>query len=926
MIRSANKLTFTTVVAWGTIMLSTGITACHKTESPEELITDAQQYQQKGDNKAAIIQLKNALLQNPNNADARFLLGTIYSDTGDPISAEKELRKALSLGMNPGKVLPALGITLLAQGKYQNLLDDTQQESGKNAPDILTLRGDAYYALGKSDEAKASFEAALKTKDDYANALIGLARYSLSQKNVDDANRFSEEAVTKNPKDAEAWMFKGDLLKAQQKTDLARAAYTQALAIKPNHVAAHIKRAYIEIETGGFDAAKADVDAARKVSPNNLTVVYTQALLDFTQGKNAAALESLQKILRVAPDHMATILMAGAVEYNLGSTQQAEQHLRKYLEKNPDNLYARKLLTTVLLKNGDSPDALAILAPALKDPKQDAQLFALAGQSYMQSRDFGKASEYFEQASALAPQVATLHTSLGMSKLAQGDDTDAVSEMELATTLDAKSPKAGITLIMTELRLKQYDKALAAGQDLVKKQPNNPVVFNLMGAVYMAKGDMVNARASFEKSIALQPTYFPSVNNLAQLDLREKKPDAAKKRYESVLEKDKKNTDAMNALAGMALRQGHPEEATVWLEKANSENPDAVGPAIQLTAQYLRTGQKQKALILARKFQTANPTNADLLDLLARTQLANDDQAGALDTYSKLANVVPNSAMAQLRLASVHTLMKNNEAAAEDLKKALSLQPDFVPAELAQAQLDVQNGNIDHALTIAHQIQKQHEKAADGYILEGNLLTLQKKPAPALHAYEQAFAINKNPGLMIRMDSLLRQTGKKNDADLRMAQWQKEHPNDALTLMYLAENNIADKQYKIATEQLQSVLNILPQNAMALNDLAWVYQQEKDPRATATAEQALQLAADSPIIMDTLGWILIEQGNTSRGLPLLKKAATLAPTAMDIHYHLASGLAKSGDKVNARQELEQLLASGKNFPEEADARALLKQL
>ncbi|HSY29915.1 MAG TPA: tetratricopeptide repeat protein, partial [Burkholderiaceae bacterium] len=324
--------------------------------------------------------------------------------------------------------------------------------------------------------------------------------------------------------------------------------------------------------------------------------------------------------------------------------------------------------------------------------------------------------------------------------------------------------------------------------------------------------------------------------------------------------------------------------------------------------------------------QTANPTNADLLDLLARTQLANGDQAGALDTYSKLVNVIPNSAAAQLRLASVHTLMKNNEAASEDVKKALSLQPDFVPAELAQAQVDVQKGNIDQALAIARQIQKQHEKSADGYILEGNLLAQQKKPAPALHAYEQAFAINKSPGLMIRMDSLLRQTGRKNDADQRMALWQKEHPNDAVTLMYLAENNIVDKQYKIATEQLQSVLKIIPQNAMALNDLAWIYQQEKDPRATATAEQALQLAADSPVIMDTLGWILIEQGDTTRGLPLLKKAATLAPTAMDIHYHLASGLVKSGDKANARQELEQLLASGKKFPEEADARALLKQL
>jgi Flp pilus assembly protein TadD len=71
---------------------------------------------------------------------------------------------------------------------------------------------------------------------------------------------------------------------------------------------------------------------------------------------------------------------------------------------------------------------------------------------------------------------------------------------------------------------------------------------------------------------------------------------------------------------------------------------------------------------------------------------------------------------------------------------------------------------------------------------------------------------------------------------------------------------------------------------------------------------------------------LVEQGNTSRGLPLLKKAATLAPTESDIRYHLASGLVKSGDKASARQDLDQLLASGKKFADEAEARALLKQL
>jgi Flp pilus assembly protein TadD len=78
--------------------------------------------------------------------------------------------------------------------------------------------------------------------------------------------------------------------------------------------------------------------------------------------------------------------------------------------------------------------------------------------------------------------------------------------------------------------------------------------------------------------------------------------------------------------------------------------------------------------------------------------------------------------------------------------------------------------------------------------------------------------------------------------------------------------------------------------------------------------------------MDTLGWMLVEQGDTKRGLPLLQKAAAGAPALPEIRYHLAVGLSKSGDKAGARKELETLLAQNKPFAQLEEARSLLKTL
>ena len=138
--------------------------------------------------------------------------------------------------------------------------------------------------------------------------------------------------------------------------------------------------------------------------------------------------------------------------------------------------------------------------------------------------------------------------------------------------------------------------------------------------------------------------------------------------------------------------------------------------------------------------------------------------------------------------------------------------------------------------------------------------------------------------------------------------------------------HLEKQQYDTAIKQFQIVLEQSPNNPIVLNNLAWVYQQKKDPSAIDYAERAYKGSPDSPAILDTLGWILIEKGDTARAVSLLQKAVSLAPEAAEIRYHLAVGLQQSGDKSAARQELERLLASGKAFSKIDDAKKLLKDL
>lgn len=913
-------------VVLGAVLLSTGMIGCKRTQTTEELLADAKQYQQKGDHKAALIQLKNAVANNPENADARLQLGIEHLKTGDAVSAEKELSKAASLGAPADKIQPLLAETLLTQNKFQPLLDSVTEEKAKGSALLLARRGDAFLGLDDKDKALDSYKAALALDPNSGDALIGMARHAAMSGDMAGAQRFAAEASARAPNNAEVWMIVGNLARINGKSQDALAAYDKVLAIEPGHRSANVEKAMLHISGKDFNAAKADLDAARKHHPNDLTVTYTQALLDYNTGKNKEARDSLQKILKLAPQHLPSILLSGAVELNLGNTQQAEQLLSGYLTANPGNTYARKLLAQAMLKQGRAADAANVLAPALKDAGKDAQMLALAGQSYLQMREFGKASDYLEQASALAPGVADIRTSLGLSKLGKGEWNNAVEELQQAATLDPKSVNAGFALIQAELSHGEYDKALAAVQNLEKAQPDNPAVQNIKGQVYLSKNDAKNARAALEKAVSLQPTFIPAVASLARLDMIDKNPTAARQRFEAVLAKDKKNVEAMSALAAIEQSQGKTAEATTWLEKAQSENPDAIPPAITLGRQYLRLKQPEKAVALGRQMLVAHPSSPELLDLMGQAQLATKDPNGAVETFSKLAAVLPKSPAVQVRLAAAHAANKNESAAAQDLKRALSIDPNFTQAYVAQMDLAMRNNKPDEALEVARQVQKNMPKAATGYVLEGDLMLNQKKIAPALAAYEKGFALTNSPQILAKMSQIMASNGKAAEAEARLVKFHTAYPSNDMIAMLVADNYLAKGQFKPAIASLEAALKTNPSNPATLNNLAFAYQQENDPRALPTAEKAYKLAGQNPAIMDTLGWILAQKGDAARAADLLRKAVDGAPKAPEIRYHLAFALAKNGDKAGARREAEQALASDQPSAAKDKARDLLKQL
>jgi putative PEP-CTERM system TPR-repeat lipoprotein len=898
-------------------------------EKPESMLVSAKDYMAKNDNKAAVIQLKNALQNNPNLAEARFLLGKALLEGGDPIAAELELHKASELKHPADQVVPLLARAMLMQGQAKKITDDfakVQLTSPESKADFQATLGQAYLMMGKLDAAQAAFDGALIALPDYGPALIGQARIKAVSRDLPGALALLDSALEKSPKLYNAWQLKGDILSAQGDAKGASDAYRKALEIKPDFLSAHAALISRFLEAGKLDEAGKQLAAMKKIAPKHPQTSYLQAQLFYWQKNFKAAQESIQEHLKVIPDSMLGLQLAGAIEYELKSYAKTETYLLKALAKAPELGLARRILIASYLRSGQSAKALGALQPVLEKIEKDSNMLALAGEVFMQSGDAEKAGVYFSKAAALDPENTGKRTSVALSHLAKGETETAYRELEQIASVDT-GVNADLALISSQLKGGKFDEALKSIAALDKKQPENPLAQHLRGTVFLGKGDVAAARKSFEQALLKNPVYFASAASLANLDLADKKPDEAKKRFEGVVAKDPKNVQALLALAELRAKTGgQTEEVAALINKAIAADASEPASRLALIGLYLGARDAKKAVSAAQDALGVLPDRPAILDAAGRAQQLAEDFNQALATYGKLAAAMPHSQQAYLRMAEIQMAMKDKDAAMQSLRKALSVKPDSIEAQRGILMLDLDAGRTAEALATARKVQKQHPKEAAGFVFEGDVHAFKKAWADAATAYRAGLKQTGVAELALKVHAVSMAGGMTAEADKFADNWLKEHPKDLKFRFYLAEAASARKDYVAASKHYRTLLDAQPDNPAVLNNLAWVAAQNKDPKAIEYAEKAYKLAPDQPAIIDTLGALLVEKGDTARGLELLQKALSLAPQNAEIRFNFAKALVKAGKKDEAKKELGELAKLGEKFPAQAEAAKLLQSL
>ena len=188
-----------------------------------------------------------------------------------------------------------------------------------------------------------------------------------------------------------------------------------------------------------------------------------------------------------------------------------------------------------------------------------------------------------------------------------------------------------------------------------------------------------------------------------------------------------------------------------WLEKARAEPKGALRAGMALAELHLRTGNPELALAVAKETAIQAPENLAVLGLLARVQLAKNDAKSAQQTLKDMTRYANYDPAAQFEIARFRSRRATIPGPAYSLDKALGSRPDFLPALVLYAEIDIRRKEFAKAEQRIKAIGDKYPTSGLAARLQGDLALARGQYGAALASYGTALKKDDSGEMALRL-------------------------------------------------------------------------------------------------------------------------------------------------------------------------------
>jgi tetratricopeptide (TPR) repeat protein len=720
------------VAAAGVFALVCSLGGCSSKEQRfAEHLQRAQDYQEAGQAKEAMLELRSALQLEPKSAEANYRIAKLLARQGKPADAAFFYRETTRL--DPTRTDAALAEAKLVlfddTARAEQLVKGVLEREPKNA-EAYVRKSEIALARSKSDDALQAALTAQQLAPDDGMTWMALGIVQMA--------RIREHSIKNEPvpqslfEDAEK-AFKGAIARFKIGVN-ARIELARLYAIWPDH-RDQAKQAYRDAIAAADNANRRGVAATTAVS-------YARAVHD-----EDFLREALAKLVEAVPaDIDAWDDIARLSDRDKEGS--GEDVYKQLLQKRPQDAQARIHYAAYLEAHGRPDDALKVLQDQVAAGVEPAlaldRIVALElGQNHS---DAARAAlDRLEKEYANHPRTDLAR---GRVALAEGRLSDAATALRRYVGNEETSEGQRL-LAVVELRQRHLPAAVAAvDRALQLEKGSKAVLLRLKATIHSAANDNTQVVQTLRRLAAEEGQLRPSEQLLLAHALYEmKRADAARKvllglidtgkapvgayveyaqreirtdskrareYLEHALEMSPRNPAALRLAAQIDLGENRPDAALARIDKAAAAGP--LPPAvILLRAQILAAKQDwPHAEDEARRAFAAAPELPGALELLASIYVSQNKVDEAISSFQQAeqAGALPTSGeqlLARLLLAAG----RRDEAKAL-FEKVIAQGGDQPGAKNDLAWLLADQGtDLERALTLAQEAQQARPESAE---------------------------------------------------------------------------------------------------------------------------------------------------------------------------------------------------------------------
>ena len=894
----------------------------------EEPLRQAKQQLSQGEPRTAAITLLNAAQQHPDSAAIRQLLATTSLELGDGERAEKEINKAMELGLDPAVGWPVLVKALFAQADMRRVIDTASRMPPDTAvadrADILGMRGYAEASERQWAKAEQTLKSALSISADSLPAIAGMAVLHGRRTEYEQARQWVDRALDLYPDAPESWILLGDLLLALGEYQQAEAAIAKAIARRHYTGLERARRALALTQLERYDEAAEDLAALADAGLSDHPYArYVTGRLYFAQQLYQPAAEAFDAAYAADSRFLVNRLYLAVSRILLGQPEQALIHAQFFASRTADALAPTRTDGAILsvrpvrVAEADAsqyPVAQNALMTAFDKKPDDTTILRLLSSLALLDGSAEQAADYAQRLAELEP----------LAPEAQGMAEIAIPRVKVADPVDHYT--RDLLGVLAALQDGALNDALTQAQQLAARYPHKADPLNLVAAAQLMSGQWEQGRLALQDSLAVDPEQPDVMMNLAQIALRADDPARARDLLNR-LEPEQLGPKGTLLLYQAETRLGEHETGLQLLRTALDAHPEATEIRKELAAVALRSGDTVRVLELTDGLGTTQfEAIPELYELRGRAQLMAGDAAAARQTFEQWTRAQPEASAAQFYLAEA--LVKSGQADAADaaVDRAVELDRANVTARIGQVKSLVRRGEVAEAKEAVAALKDDFGDQAGVLGIEGWFYLGIGDWQTARTSLSRSLELKSDSEVtQLLVRALWAQQAHEEAIDV-MNRRLEQAPSDLPVLMLLAGSYLTLERDADARDVYARVVEAYPNHIPALNNLAWLSRDDDLEAALGYARAANELLPEDAYVLDTLGKLLILQGDTAEGIDRLRKAAEKLPDDAEVQLHLGRALLEHDQPSEAREVLDRLLERAPESAQAEQAKTLLARL